>query len=167
MDSLNHWTEASVDDYMYRIAFDYIGQIEKAMEKDGVNQAVLAQRLGVSEGRVSQLLNNPGNLTLRKMIEYARALKKKVSLLPYDDGDLNNQRGPIPSEIFVSCWELAGRPTDFFELEEQSTSRNPSIILMTTTNASTRMASFERVGTVCETASTGEKHHGTADTNNI
>jgi transcriptional regulator with XRE-family HTH domain len=113
-----HWTESSVDDFLYRIAADYVRQLEQLMEVGGMSQAELAKLLGVTEGRVSQVLNNPGNLTLRKMIEYSRALGRKVSVVAYDDNDPENQSGPINAEVFAVCWEQAGKPSDFFELRE-------------------------------------------------
>src|SRR5258708_2354672 len=118
MHTLNkHWTERSVDDFVYKIAADFMSVIESAMDGT-ITQAELASRLGVSEGRVSQALNNPGNLTLKKIVEYARALGLKVSIVAYDDGDPGNNNGPISSEIFSNCWEWLGRPVDFFELED-------------------------------------------------
>jgi transcriptional regulator with XRE-family HTH domain len=113
----HHWTERSTDDFLYRIAADFVRQIESAMEAIGINQAGLAKRLKVSEGRVSQLLNNPGNLTLRKMVEYSRALSRKIAVVEYDDDDHGNLNGPISPEIFVKCWQKAGSPTDFLGLE--------------------------------------------------
>ena len=114
----SHWTEASIEDFLYRVGSDYINQIEQAMDADGTKQSELAKTLNVSEGRVSQVLNNPGNLTLRKIIEYARALKKKVAIVAYDDQDPENRNGPINSQIFARCWETAGKPTDFFVLDD-------------------------------------------------
>lgn len=112
----SHWTENSVDDFVYRITSDFVDQLICFIEERGTTQAELARALNVSEGRVSQVLNNPGNLTLRKVVEYARALNKKVSIVAYDDNDPNNRKGPIRSEIFTDCWVRAGRPSDFFEL---------------------------------------------------
>jgi hypothetical protein len=117
MGKLNtHWTSASTDDFLYRVAADFAQQIEDAMKESEASQAALAKALGVSEGRVSQVLNNPGNLTLRNAIEYARALKRKAAIVVYDDRDPKNRNGPINSKIFTSCWEMRGRPSDFFEL---------------------------------------------------
>ena len=113
-----HWTARSVDDFLYRIASDFVRQIERAMEESRTSQAKLAEALSVTEGRVSQVMNNPGNLTLRKVIEYARVLGKKVSVVAYDDDDPQNLNGPINSEIFTLCWEKAGKPVDFFAFDE-------------------------------------------------
>lgn len=113
----NHWTNESIDDFQHSVASDFIGFIEDAMEREGVTQTQLAARLGVSEGRVSQVLNNPGNLTLRKIIEYVRALKKKVAIVGYDDGDADNRSGPVRAQIFSKSWERIGKPMDFFAFE--------------------------------------------------
>ncbi len=118
----HHWTEKSTEDFLYRIGADFIRQIEDAMAAAGVNQTELATRLKVSEGRVSQVLNNPGNLTLKKIVEYVRVLGRKVAIVEYDDDDPNNVNGPINSEIFARCWKIAGMPSDFFALENATTS---------------------------------------------
>ena len=117
----HHWTEKSTDDFLYRIGADFIRQIESAMESADINQTELAKRLKVSEGRVSQVLNNPGNLTLRKIVEYVRALGRKVAIVEYNDGDPQNLKGPVNSEIFARCWYEAGMPADFFALENATT----------------------------------------------
>ena len=115
-----HWTERSLDDFLYRVGADFVRQLEAAMQNDpDATRASLARKLGVSKGRISQVLNNPGNLTLRKMIEYARAVGHKVTVLAYYDGDNENSRGPIPAQVFTGCWQNAGRPFDFFELNER------------------------------------------------
>lgn len=129
MPELKHWTASGVDEFLYRIGFDFVRQIEQALEDAGVSQADLAKVLGVTEGRVSQVLNNPGNLTLRKMIEYARALDRKVSVIAYDDGDPKNQNGPIPAEVFVSCWDHAGKPADFFAMREPQTAADTGFLI--------------------------------------
>ena len=120
MAAIGHWTNTSIQDFLYRVGSDYIAQIEQAMDDSQVSQAALAQRLSVSEGRVSQVLNNPGNLTLKAIIAYARALKKKVAIVAYDDQDPENNNGPINSQVFAECWEKAGRPSDFLGLEARA-----------------------------------------------
>lgn len=111
-----HWTSKSTEDFVYRIASDFVLQVEKKMEQERMSQKDLADRLGVTHGRVSQILRNPGNLTLKKIVEYSRALDMKVSIVAYEDGDLHNEKGPINSEIFNLCWKWAGSPRDFFAL---------------------------------------------------
>ncbi|HXZ13839.1 MAG TPA: helix-turn-helix transcriptional regulator [Candidatus Sulfotelmatobacter sp.] len=109
-----HWTSRSTEDFVYRISSDFVLQIEKKMEADTVTQAALADELGVTDGRVSQVLRNPGNLTLKKVVEYARALGMKAAIVAYEDGDTENLNGPINSEIFSLCWKKVGSPKDFF-----------------------------------------------------
>jgi transcriptional regulator with XRE-family HTH domain len=114
-----HWTAQSTDDFCYRITFDFARQIEGALKPE--TQATLAAKLGVTPGRVSQMLNNPGGISLRTAVKYARAIGRKVALVLYDDGDHENNSGPINSEVFGRTWEQAGRPRDFFELETATT----------------------------------------------
>ncbi len=113
-----HWTERSIEDYHFRIAADFISQLEEKMADGGISQLELATLTGLSRGRVSQVINNPGNITVKIIVKFARALGLKVSLLAYDDGDPGNTRGPINSDIFRICWENSGKPLDFWSVQE-------------------------------------------------
>ena len=112
-----HWTGRSVKDYLFRIATDFISQLAKKMESLPLSQDGFAEKLGVTKGRVSQLLNHPGNISLAKMIEYASTLGLKVSVVAYEDDDPENKKGPIDSEIFQFCWERCGKPHDFWAFQ--------------------------------------------------
>lgn len=117
MDKLKrHWTEKSIASFVRRIAFDFVTQIDKRMQEKPINRKQLARTLGVTPSAVSQILNSPGNLTLRNAVGYAKSVGLKVALVAYDDGDPKNQNGPISSEIFEQCWKLQGAPIDFFDL---------------------------------------------------
>ncbi len=111
-----HWTERSVEDFVHRIAADFIVQIEKKMDEDNISQKALAAELDVSVGRVSQVLNNPGNLTLKNIVQYSRCLGMKVTIVAYEDADPLNQLGPINPKVFNLTWENAGRPRDMWAL---------------------------------------------------
>lgn len=115
-----HWTEASLDDYKSRLTFDFLDQLSGFMEAGPINQKGLAEKLGIGESAVSQILNNPNNLTLKTIIKYARALGLKVSLLAYDDNDPDNTRGPIGADVFNECWVRQGKPRDAFDLAASS-----------------------------------------------
>lgn len=121
-----HWTTRSVKDYIFRIASDFIVQLENKMEASHITQDKLAKKLGVTKGRVSQLINHPGNFSLGKMIEYAKAVGMKVSIVAYEDNDPKNTKGPIDSEIFRICWEQLGKPRDFWEAQGILTTKNVS-----------------------------------------
>lgn len=111
-----HWTERSIDDFLYHVVFDFVRQIEKIIEDGGIDRVELAKALNITEGQLSRMINNPEDLTLTKIIELSRVLGKKVSVVVYDDGDAENKDGPINAEIFAECWKHVGKPTDFFEL---------------------------------------------------
>ena len=113
-----HWTEKSAEDFRFNVAFDYVAQVEQVMEEQELRQIDLAGRMGVTKGRISQFFNNPGNLSLKSMVEWARALGHKVAVVLYDDGDRANKRGPVDSEVFRMCWEKLGKPVDVEDVLE-------------------------------------------------
>lgn len=116
--SLNgNWGNRNDDDFRYQIAFDFVAQIERIMKAERISRSALATRLGVSKGRVSQFLNKPGNLKLESAVQYVRALNRKVAIVTYDDSDPTNANGPIPPDVFVTCWKRAGNPADMFSAE--------------------------------------------------
>lgn len=128
MTTEQHWTSSSVGDFHFAIALDFIDQIETRMETSEINQAEIARRLGVTEGRVSQIMNNPGNLTIGMMVKCARAAGLKVSVIAYDDNDPDNINGPIHSEIFRNTWELCGKPRDVWSLPSTCAPRPPDLL---------------------------------------
>jgi transcriptional regulator with XRE-family HTH domain len=124
-----HWTEQSLSDYLFSIRFDFVYQLERQMDRLGWNDARFASEIGVTKGRVSQILNNRDNMTLRLMIKCARALGLKISVVAYDDGDKDNKKGPVPADIFRICWEKQAQPADMWNLQQASTAANMTISL--------------------------------------
>ena len=116
MSQNQHWTGTSPTDFAFWISSDFTAQIETHLEKQGIGKSELANLLGVTLPRVSQVLNNPGNLTLANVVKYPRALGLKVAIVIYDDGDPSNEKGPISAEIFQDCWRRAGKPNEMFSL---------------------------------------------------
>lgn len=121
-----HWTERSSKDYQFRVSADFVAQLESRLDDLGWSQAKLAQELGVTEGRISQILNNPGNFSLNLMVKCVRALRMKMAIVAYDDGDVSNLMGPVNSEIFRLCWEKTGKPSDFWEVDQADTAKSYS-----------------------------------------
>lgn len=111
-----HWTANSNVDFRYSVAADYVDQILEQLDRREMSQSDLAKRVGVSDGRVSQLVNSPGNLTLKTMVDWARAVDLKLAVVLYDDEDQNNLRGPILSDVFRDCWRMCDSPHNWFEL---------------------------------------------------
>jgi len=118
-----HWTTEGVEAFTHRITFDFVTQLQKRLETIPLNQGELAKKLRVSEGAVSQVLNNRANLTLKNIVMDARAAGLKVAIVAYDDTlhDPTNERGPVNSEIFSICWANQGSPHDFREARQLTT----------------------------------------------
>lgn len=114
-----HYTSTSQESFIEKVTADFIGQIAQQLERSHTSQAELAQRLGVTESEVSQVLNlNRVNLNLKTIARYARALGMKVAVVAYDDGDPTNERGPVGANIFSLAWEKNGRPRDIWSVNE-------------------------------------------------
>ncbi len=123
-----HWTNNGVENFQARITLDFVTQLEDRIEiLPDMTKSKLAEKLGVTPGAVSQKLNSPDNLELKTITTYSRALGAKVAIVLYDDGDHDNNNGPVNSEIFAACWEKQGKPTDFRTL-------NPTVAEMPKAN---------------------------------
>jgi predicted XRE-type DNA-binding protein len=77
--------DAGIDEELSRLITEVTNEINWRMREDDVTQADLAGRMGVSPGRVSQVLSGGENLTLRTLVSLATALdgRFEVQLRPY------------------------------------------------------------------------------------
>jgi len=117
-----HWTHRSPEDFLYSIAADFIEQLRAKMKKLHMTQSKLARSANVSKSYVSQVFNDPGNLSLVTIVKFANAVGMKVSLVGYEDhSPAHAGSGPINSEIFRLCWEAAGKPADMWDIQAKPT----------------------------------------------
>src|ERR1700756_49638 len=66
--------EARVDEEMHSLVTQLTNEITFHMRERGISRADLAARMGVSPGRVSQILGGGENLTLRTLAALSTAL---------------------------------------------------------------------------------------------
>ena len=66
--------EAKIDEEMHTLVTQLTNEITFHMRESGISRADLAARMGVSPGRVSQILGGGENLTLRTLAALATAL---------------------------------------------------------------------------------------------
>src|SRR5215467_7116580 len=66
--------EARVDEEMHGLVTQLTNEITFHMRERGISRAELAARMGVSPGRISQILGGGENLTLRTLAALATAL---------------------------------------------------------------------------------------------
>ena len=112
-----HWTADNPLRMVRWVASDFIAQVETRIEQiPGFTYAHLADRLKVSLGRVSQMMNSPGNFTLKNGVLYAGAVGMHAVVVTYPAGC--NNGSPISGDVFRTCWEIAGCPTNMFEIHE-------------------------------------------------
>jgi len=84
-------TEARIEEELSRLVTQLTNEITWYMRERDLTRADLAARMGVSPGRISQVLSGGENLTLRTLAGLATALDARfeVELTPQDgpDGD--------------------------------------------------------------------------------
>jgi len=69
-----------IDDEMYSLVTQLTNEITWLMQERGLTRADLAARMGVSPGRVSQILGGTENLTLRTLAALAAALDARFDI---------------------------------------------------------------------------------------
>jgi transcriptional regulator with XRE-family HTH domain len=107
-----------IEDMRYRIVADFLVQIDQMLVEKDMTHADLAERSGVTPGRISQIFNNPGNVTMDTVVALADAVGFSVSLVACDMGKKAPERGYVLAGILAECWRRMGRPTNYFDLEE-------------------------------------------------
>jgi transcriptional regulator with XRE-family HTH domain len=72
--------ETQIDDEMLALVTHLTNEISWYMRERGLTRADLAARMGVSPGRVSQILSGGENLTLRTLAALSTALDARFSI---------------------------------------------------------------------------------------
>jgi transcriptional regulator with XRE-family HTH domain len=72
--------EARVDEELSLLVTQLMNEINWHMRERGLTRADLASRMGVSPGRISQVLSGGENLTLRTLASLATALDARFGL---------------------------------------------------------------------------------------
>jgi transcriptional regulator with XRE-family HTH domain len=82
---------------LLRTADRIVDRICIAMEQQGVSQSELARRVGVSRQHISAFIADPGNPTLRTIVEMAHALglRVEIELVPTPDATAENEAATV------------------------------------------------------------------------
>jgi transcriptional regulator with XRE-family HTH domain len=93
-------TETQIDDEMLALVTQLTNEINWYMRERDLTRADLAARMGVSPGRVSQILGGTENLTLRTLAALSTALDAHfdIELSPLKSGDSYTSRGAAQAE---------------------------------------------------------------------
>lgn len=80
-------TLESTDEYHFESAkLEFALELKRAMEREGLNNAQLADRLEVSRPMVTKLLRGDANVTIETMVKVARRLGGKLFIRLVRDG---------------------------------------------------------------------------------
>ena len=93
-------TETQIEDELLALVTQLTNEINWYMRERGLTRADLAARMGVSPGRVSQILGGGENLTLRTLAALSTALDARfdVELSALKGGDTFTSHGPGQAE---------------------------------------------------------------------
>jgi transcriptional regulator with XRE-family HTH domain len=80
-------TLSSPDYWFVKAQNELFRQFHYYMEEEKINQTQLAERLGISKGRVSQILRGESNFTMKKLIELSLSIRKiaKINYIPVEE----------------------------------------------------------------------------------
>lgn len=87
--------EPSINQKAWGIINDFYHLIITQMEKEGINKAELAKRLGRTRSAISQMFNKNPNLTIKKMVEIADSIGLNLSIIPTE---LKKEIGKVQKE---------------------------------------------------------------------
>jgi len=93
-------TETHIDDEMLALVTQLTNEINWYMRERGLTRADLAAKMGVSPGRVSQILGGGENLTLRTLAALSTALEARfdIELSALKGGDTYTSHGTAQAE---------------------------------------------------------------------
>ena len=102
-----------------RLILDITELMQKALRASGMRRIDLAKKLGVSRGRISQILSGEGNLTIRTIADVFTAMGRHLSTAIEDLAvERNNWYEVTCSEVvrLQRPWMIAGLdPAESFE----------------------------------------------------
>jgi transcriptional regulator with XRE-family HTH domain len=92
--------DAQIDEELLALVTQLTNAINWHMREHGLTRAELAARMGVSPGRVSQILGGGENLTLRTLAALSTALDARfgIELSALKVGDTYTSRDTLPGE---------------------------------------------------------------------
>ncbi|OPZ08232.1 MAG: helix-turn-helix protein [candidate division BRC1 bacterium ADurb.BinA292] len=65
---------------LFGIRYEVIDQVQRALEAEGLSQAELARRMGVSRAYVSKILNEQANFQMETIAKLAVALNREIHI---------------------------------------------------------------------------------------
>ena len=105
--------EARVDEELSLLVTQLMNEINWHMRERGLTRADLASRMGVSPGRISQVLSGGENLTLRTLASIATALDARfeMDLRPRETGNGAVDATPQPAPAMAAERPRAQAPS--------------------------------------------------------
>ena len=120
--------EARIDEELHGLITQLTNEINWHMRERGLTRADLAARMGVSPGRVSQILGGGENLTLRTLAALATALDARfgIELVSLKAEDTYTSGGTADTEAASSHCPEPALPAADWAPRERPQQRSPA-----------------------------------------
>ncbi len=117
--------EAQIDEEMLALVTQLTNEVNWHLREGGLTRADLAARMGVSPGRVSQILSGGENLTLRTLAALSTALDARfdLELTSRKAEDTYTSRGTADAE--AASGQNAPNHHSFPRAQHHESARNP------------------------------------------
>ncbi|MHA7209681.1 helix-turn-helix domain-containing protein [Arthrobacter sp. MDT1-65] len=99
--------EMPLDAAAAKAAVDSVALINKVVDDSGLLQSALAKALGVTEGRVSQVLNGDGNVRIATLARFLKAAGYELDLKAKHVDDVDDSKSEWPTFVarkIVTCF---------------------------------------------------------------
>ena len=113
---MSHWTEEGPTAFVHALVTSYVRDLNALLSSIEMGTKELGERSGLGKQAAQSTLENVLRWTTEKMVFWARTAGLKVSIVVYDDGDPDNEKGPVDSRCFYACWKKCGSPRTVKEL---------------------------------------------------
>lgn len=104
----------------YGLMIDLASQIASKLDKEGLKQKDLADRLGKSPGWISRIINNPTNFSVKKLVELGAALGLELEI-NFKESKTNHEFKPktVPGKPKATPSKQLSFGNDSFQAESE------------------------------------------------
>lgn len=112
-----HWSSQNLQAYRMAVLASFLTQIQNRLDVLGWHAYHLAERSGISQKRITQILSQDVTPTLTECMIMAKSASCSIAIVAIPNHDDVNL-GPINSEVFHSLWYKAMRPLSVYDVDD-------------------------------------------------
>jgi len=111
----------------YGLMIDLAAQIASKLDKEGLKQKDLAERLGKSPGWISRIINSPTNFSVKKLVELGSVLGLQLEIKFKESKANNFEPKTVPGQPKTTpSKQLSFANNDFTSETKSDVEKNPN-----------------------------------------